>query len=43
VNPGRIAENLKSTEVKLDPEDMKRLREADKNKRLLSVRTFKQL
>ena len=38
VNPTRITENLKSTEVKLDPEDMKRLREADKNSRLLTVR-----
>ena len=38
VNPARIIENLKSTEVKLDPEDMRRLRELDRNGRLLLVR-----
>lgn len=38
VNLVRVVENLKSTEVKLDPEDMRRLREGDRNKRLMSVR-----
>lgn len=37
VNTDRVSENLKSTEVKLDAEDMKRLRETDKNARLLRV------
>ena len=37
VNPTRIEENLKATEVKLDAEDMKRLRELDRNTRMLNV------
>ncbi len=35
VNPVRIAENLKATEVKLDAEDMKQLYGLEKNHRLL--------
>ena len=34
-NPRRIAENLKSTELNLDAEDMRRLRQLDRNYRLL--------
>ena len=34
VNPARITENLKSTELKLDAEDMKRLSEVDRELRL---------
>ena len=37
VNPARITENLKSTELKLDQEDMRRLRGIDKNLRTVSV------
>ena len=40
VNPARITENLKSTELKLDAEDMKRLRELDRNHRLLFGKIF---
>ncbi len=32
----RVTENLKATEITLDAEDMRRLRETDKNTRLLS-------
>lgn len=35
VNLERVKENLKATEVKLDPEDMRRLRELDINLRFL--------
>ena len=35
-NPVRITENLKSTELKLDAEDMRRLRDLDRNYRMLS-------
>ena len=39
VTPSRITENLKATEVKLDAEDMKRLRELEsKNFRYVLVR-----
>ena len=39
VTPSRIKENLKATEIKLDAEDMKRLRELEsKNFRLIQVR-----
>ncbi len=38
VTSTRITENLESTEVKLDPEDMRRIREIDINNRLLTVR-----
>ena len=38
VKPVRISENLKSTELKLDQEDMRRLRGVDKNFRLFGVR-----
>ena len=38
VNAARIAENFKSLEVKLDEEDMRRIKEVDKNTRFLSVR-----
>ena len=34
VSPARIAENLKSTELKLDAEDMKRLKHIDRNRML---------
>ena len=38
VTPSRITENLKGTEIKLDAEDMKRLRELEsKNFRLIPV------
>ncbi len=38
VTPSRITENLKATEIKLDAEDMKRLRELEsKNFRCLNV------
>lgn len=38
VTPSRITENLKGTEIKLDAEDMKRLRELEsKNFRILKV------
>ena len=36
-NPKRIAENIKSTEIKLDADDMQRLRGVDKNYRLLKL------
>ncbi len=36
VNLTRIPENLKSTEIVLDAEDMRRLRELDRKQRLLS-------
>ena len=39
-NPARITENLKSTELKLDQEDMRRLRGVDRNLRLNSVSCF---
>ncbi len=39
VNPVRIAENLKATEVKLDDEDMKQLSGLDRNYRLLDFKT----
>lgn len=35
VNLERVKENLKAIEVKLDPEDMRRLRELDRNLRFL--------
>ena len=35
-NPARIIENLKSTELKLDTEDMRKLTELDRNYRMLS-------
>ena len=41
VTPSRITENIKATEIKLDAEDMKRLRELESknNFRLIAVRT----
>ena len=39
VNPDRIRENLKATEVKLDTEDLQRLKALDKNLRFF-VGTF---
>jgi len=36
VKPSRIAENLKSTELKLDADDMQRLLGVDKNYRYFS-------
>lgn len=35
-NPARVLENLKSIELDLDPEDMRRLRDIDQNYRLLT-------
>lgn len=35
-NPERVLENFKSTELDLDAEEMRRLREADRNHRLLT-------
>ena len=40
VNPARVVENLKSTELKLDAEDMRRLRDLDRNHRLLFGKIF---
>ncbi len=37
VNLTRVVDNLKSTEVKLDAEDMRKLKELDLHKRLLKV------
>ena len=37
VNPVRVTENLKSTELKLDAEDMRRLRDINKDFRLFHV------
>ena len=39
VNPVRVTENLKSTELKLDAEDMRRLRELDRSLRYVKVHT----
>ena len=39
-NPGRIEENLKAVEVKLDAEDMRRMRELDRNGRIISGSLF---
>jgi diketogulonate reductase-like aldo/keto reductase len=40
VTPSRITENLKATEIKLDAEDMKRLKEVgSRNFRFLKVHT----
>ena len=39
VNPARITENLKSTELKLDAEDMRQLRDLDRNYRWLTGAT----
>ena len=40
VNPKRIAENFKATQVLLDADEMKRLRAIDKNMRLFRVRSL---
>ena len=40
VNPARVVENLKSTELKLDAADMKRLIKVDKNLRLFRGEGF---
>ena len=37
VNPDRIRENLKATEVKLDTEDLERLKALDRNLRFLGA------
>ena len=37
VNPDRIRENLKATEVRLDTEDLQRLGSLDRNLRFLSA------
>ena len=39
VNPKRIAENFKATQVLLDADEIKRLRAIDKNTRLFRVRS----
>ena len=36
-NPARIIENFKSTELKLDTEDMTRLRKLDRNYRMVTA------
>ena len=36
VNPARITENLKSTKLKLDAEDMRQLRDLDRNHRRIT-------
>ena len=38
--PKRLAENIKSTEIKLDADDMQRLIGVDKNFRLLKLDVF---
>ena len=40
VNPDRIRENLKATEVKLDAEDLQRVKALDKNLRFFSGTFF---
>ena len=40
VNPERIMENLKATEVKLDAEDLQRLKALDKNIRFFKFAFF---
>ena len=40
VKPSRIAENLKSTELKLDADDMQRLSEVDKNYRYVDGKSW---
>ena len=39
-NPARIEENLKAIALKLDAEDMKRLREIEEKSRVISGRLF---
>ena len=39
-SPARIKENLKSTAIMLDTEDMKRLRELDRSLRYITVHNF---
>ena len=40
VNPKRIAENIKATQLELDAEDVQRLRAIDKDTRLFKVYTI---
>ena len=40
VNPKRIAENFKATQLQLDAEEIKRLRGIDKNCRLFKVHSI---
>ena len=40
VNPDRIRENLKATEVKLDTEDLQKLKALDKNFRFFKMAFF---
>ena len=40
VKPSRIAENLKSTELKLDADDMQQLLEVDKNYRYVNAKNW---
>lgn len=40
VKESRIIENLKCTEVKLDAEDMKRIKELDRDFRYVKARTY---
>ena len=37
VNPKRISENFKATQIQLDTEDIKRLKDIDKDYRLFKV------
>ena len=38
VNPKRIAENFKATQITLDADEIQRLRDIDKNTRLFRVK-----
>ena len=40
VKPSRIAENLKSVELKLDADDMQQLLEVDKNYRYVNAKNW---
>jgi len=40
VKPSRIAENLKSVELKLDADDMQQLLEVDKNYRYVTAKNW---
>ena len=40
VNPKRIAENFKATQVLLDADEIKRIRAIDKNTRLFRVKSL---
>ena len=40
VNPKRIAENFKATQVLLDADEIKRIKAIDKNRRLFRVKSL---